>query len=95
MAYSSTNPVQLHSQNMAGLRIWDYQTTEGSTVVLTSTGYFTDGVARGMKIGDLIVARGTSAGSSYTFGLGIVSSVNTTAGSIGGALLSLVISTNP
>ena len=95
MAYSSTNPVQLHSQGIAGLKIWDYQTTEGSTVVLTSTGYFSDGVARGMALGDLIIARGTSAGSSQTFGLGIVSSVNSTAGTVGGALLSVVISTNP
>lgn len=93
MAYSTTNPVHLHSQGIAGLRIWDYQTTEGSTVVLGTTGYFTDGVARGMKIGDLIIARGTSAGSSYTFAIGIVSSVNSTAGSIGGAVLSQLIST--
>lgn len=93
MAYSSTNPVQLVTQGLAGLRIWDYQTTEGSTVVLTSAAYFTDGVDRGMKLGDLIVARGTSAGSSQTFGIGIVSSVNTTAGTVGGALLSLLIST--
>ena len=93
MAYSSTNPVQLVTQGIAGLRIWDYQTTEGSTVVLTSTGYFTDGVARGMKLHDLIVARGTSAGSSSTFAIGIVSSVNSSNGTIGGALLSLLIST--
>jgi S1-C subfamily serine protease len=93
MAYSSTNPVSLVTQGIAGLRIWDYQTTEGSTVVLTSTGYFTDGVARGMKLGDLIVARGTSAGSSQTMAIGIVSSVNTTAGTVGGALASILIST--
>lgn len=95
MAYSSTNPVNLVGQGIIGGRIWDYVTTEGSTVVLTATGYFSDGVARGMKVGDLIIARGTSAGSTYTFGIGIVSSVNTTAGTVGGALLSLVISTNP
>ena len=93
MAYSSTNPVQLSNQGMAGLRIWDYTTTEGSTVVLTTAAYFTDGVARGMKLNDLIVARGSSAGSSSTFALGIVSSVNSTAGTVGGALLSLLIST--
>lgn len=95
MAYSSTNPVNLHSQGMAGMKIWGYQTTEGSTIVLTTTGYFTDGYNRGMRLGDLIIAYGSSAGSTQTFGLGIVSSVNSTAGSAGGALLSLVISTNP
>ena len=93
MAYSTTNPVQLIVQGVAGVRIWDYPSTEGSTVVLTSTGYFTDGVARGMKLGDLIFSRGSSAGSSQTFAIGIVSSVNTTAGTVGGAALSILIST--
>lgn len=93
MAYSSTNPVHLASQNMAGLKIWDYLTTEGSTVVLGTTGYFSDGYTRGMRLGDLIVARGTSAGSSYTFAIGIVSSVNSTAGSAAGSVLSQLIST--
>ena len=95
MAYSSTNPVVLQTQAIAGPRIWAYTTTEGSTVVLTATGYFTDGVARGMKMGDLIIAQGDSGGTTRTFGLGVVSSVNTTAGTVGGALLSIVISTNP
>lgn len=94
MAYSTTNPVQLVAQSMAGLRIWDYPTTEGCTVVLTSTGYFTDGVARGMKLGDLIIPRGSSAGSSQGFAIGIVSSVNSSNGTVGGALLSYVASTN-
>ncbi len=75
MAYSSTNPVQLHSQGMAGLRIWQYNSSEGSTVILTTTGYFTDGVARGMKLGDLIITYGSSGGTSQGFGIGIVSSV--------------------
>lgn len=94
MAYSSTNPVNLFSQAPgAGPRMWSYQTTEGSTVVLTSTGYFTDGVARGMKLGDLIFVAGTSAGSSYTHAIGIVSSVNSSNGTVGGALASILIST--
>lgn len=95
MAYSSTNPVQLQTQAMAGHRIWTYNTTEGSTIVLTTTGYFTDGVARGMQLGDLIIAYGSSAGSTQTFGVGIVSSRSTALGTVGGALLSIVISTNP
>ena len=93
MAYSSTNPVTLHSQAMAGLKIWAYQTTEGSTIVLGTTGYFTDGYTRGMRLGDLIIAYGSSAGSSQTFAIGIVSSENSTAGSVGGAVLSQLIST--
>ena len=93
MAYSTTNPVQLHSQAIAGVKIWAYASTEGSSVILTTTGYFTDGVARGMALGDLIYTYGSSAGSSQTFGLGIVSSVNTTAGSVGGAVLSAILST--
>jgi len=93
MAYSSTNPVVLSSQGIAGLRIWDYNTTEGSTVVLSTTGYFTDGVSRGMKLGDLIIARGDSGGTTQVFAIGIVSSVNSTQGSVGGALLSILIST--
>lgn len=93
MAYSSTNPVTLACQAIAGPSIWHYRTTEGSTVVLTSTGYFTDGVARGMKLGDIIIAGGSSAGSSQAFAIGIVSSVDATNGTVGGALLSLLIST--
>ena len=95
MAYSSTNPVYLHSQGMAGMKIWAYQSTEGSTIVLTTTGYFSDGYHRGMRLGDLIITYGSSGGSTQTFGIGIVSSVISTAGSAAGALLSLVISTNP
>lgn len=95
MAYSSTNPVRLHSQGIAGMRLWEYNTSEGSTVVLTATGYFSDGVARGMQLGDIIIAYGDSGGTTRTFGIGVVSSRNTTAGTVGGALLSLVISTNP
>lgn len=94
MAYSSTNPVQLHSQGMAGLRIWAFSCTEGTTVALTSTGYFTDGVARGMKLADLIIAYGSSTSSSQVFAIGIVSSVSTALGTVGGALLSYVASTN-
>lgn len=93
MAYSTTNPPVLVTQGIAGLRIWNYTTTEGSTVVLTATGYFSDGVARGMQMGDLIIAQGDSGGTTRTFAIGVVSSRNTTAGSIGGALLSILIST--
>lgn len=93
MAYSTTNPVKLHSQAITGQRIWTYQTSEGSTVVLTATGYFTDGVARGMKFGDLIIAWGDSGGTTPTFGVGIVSSINTTSGAVGPSLLSILIST--
>lgn len=93
MAYSSTNPVKLHSQAISGMKIWSYQTSEGSTVVLTATGYFTDGVARGMKLGDLIIAYGDSGGTTRTFGIGIVSSVSTALGTVGGAALSILIST--
>lgn len=95
MAYSSTNPVNLVTQAIAGPKIWSYTTTEGSTIVLTATGYFTDGIARGMALGDLIIAQGDSGGTTRTFGIGVVSSLNSTAGTAGGALLSLVISTNP
>ena len=93
MAYSSTNPPVLHSQAIAGQKIWSYNTTEGSTVVLTATGYFTDGYNRGMRLGDLIIAYGDSGGTTRTFAIGIVSSVSSAAGSVGGALLSILIST--
>ena len=93
MAYSTTNPVQLHSQAMAGQKVWSYQTSEGSTVVITATGYFTDGYTRGMRLGDLIYAYGDSGGTTRTFAIGIVSSVSTATGSAAGAALSLLIST--
>lgn len=93
MAYSSTNPPQLHSQAIAGKKIWHYTTTEGSTVVLTATGYFSDGYNRGMRLGDLIIAGGDSGGTTQVFAIGIVSSVSSANGTVGGALLSILIST--
>lgn len=95
MAYSSTNPPYLLTQPIAGRRIWQYDSSEGSTVILTTTGYFSDGYTRGMRLGDLIFTQGDSGGTTRTFGVGIVSSVSSATGSAAGALLSLVISTNP
>ena len=93
MAYSTTNPPVLSHQPIAGPRFWTYTSCDGSTVILTTTGYFSNGVALGMKLGDIVLTQGDSGGTTRTFGLGVISSVNSTAGSAAGALLSLIWST--
>ena len=78
MAYSSTNPPALRSQAIAGPREWVYASTDASTAVAT-LGYFTDGVERGMRAGDRVEVRNTSAGT-VTSHLVISSSLPSTAG---------------
>ncbi|MEJ2416240.1 MAG: hypothetical protein P8Y45_04795, partial [Exilibacterium sp.] len=61
MAYSTSNPPMLVSQTPAGTyRVFSYLSTNavGAT---DATGFFTDGYARGMRIGDRVnVQVGTS-----------------------------------
>jgi len=54
MAYSTSNPPRLVSQPIAGLRMWQYTSTDAVATVRVS-GYFTDGWELGMRAGDLVV----------------------------------------
>jgi hypothetical protein len=54
MAYSTSNPPQLVAQPVAGLRQWQYTSTDAVTAVRVS-GYFTNGYDLGMRKGDVIL----------------------------------------
>lgn len=53
MAYVTTNPPRLVMQPIAGLRLWQYSSTDAVTDVRVS-GYFTNGWDLGMRAGDLV-----------------------------------------
>jgi len=53
----------LSSSKVVGQNLWLYNTTDGSTEIITNT-YFTDGKSLGMREGDLVfgsICTGTSA----------------------------------
>lgn len=54
MAYSSAGLTKLLENFQADFRIWHYRSTDAIATVNTS-GYFGDGVTRGMKPGDLVL----------------------------------------
>ena len=52
MAYRPDN-LSLQSQSIAGVRHWSYYTDTGNTIAsVAGTDFFTDGKAKGMKVGD-------------------------------------------
>ena len=79
----------LTSSQVVGQNLWMYNTTDGTTEMITTT-YFTDGYYLGMKEGDLIMGS-ICTGSSVSVYLGVIGPV-TTAGcgiaSTGGAVSS-------
>lgn len=63
MAYSTSNPPALQVQAIAqtNLRIWSYSSTDVATDV-DAAGYFTNGDALGLKIGDIMFVVDTDTG---------------------------------
>lgn len=59
MAYSTSTPPQLFGQAFTGHRLWVYSSTDAIATVNTS-GYFTNGDALGMKVGDTVIVRDTA-----------------------------------
>lgn len=60
MAYSTSNPPRVLAQALGGGgRLWLYEHTDAIATVNTS-GYFTNGDALGMKVGDTVIIRDTS-----------------------------------
>jgi hypothetical protein len=53
MAYSTSNPPRLVSQPVAGLRMWQYTSTDAVATVRVA-GYFSNGWDLGMRAGDLV-----------------------------------------
>ncbi len=63
MAYATSNPPVLQVQSIAqtNLRIWAYSSTDVATDV-DASGYFTNGDALGLKIGDIMFVVDTDTG---------------------------------
>lgn len=59
MAYATSNPPRLIVQGIVGGRIWYYESADPIATVNTS-GYFTNGAALGMKVGDTVIVRDTN-----------------------------------
>jgi len=59
MAYSTSTPPRLMSQAMIGAKIWYYESADAIATVNTS-GYFTNGHALGMRVGDTVIVRDTA-----------------------------------
>lgn len=63
-----------------GNSIWRYTSSDASTL-LQGPGYFTDGLALGMKIGDLMInVRQSSLGTSPSLNIGVLVTTDSTAG---------------
>jgi len=63
-----------------GVQIWRYTSSDGSTVI-QAPGYFTDGLALGMHIGDILISVSQSSlGTSPTCAIGVLVTTNSTAG---------------
>lgn len=74
-----------------GSGLWYYASSDGSTL-LQAAGYFTDGLALGMRIGDVLMAVAQSSlGTSPTMSMGVLVTTNSTNGfnvNTGGAIAS-------
>lgn len=82
MAYSSTNPPHLFSQPIGGGggAIWRYRTTETVSAV-TASSFFSDGVIRGMLVGDAVhVVSVSTAGAFADSAWATVTALGTLAG---------------
>lgn len=60
MAYSTSNPPRLMMQPIAGLRLWQYASTD-PTATVDASGYFTNGYDLGMRAGDSVMVIDTDA----------------------------------
>lgn len=60
MSYSTSTPPKLLSQAVGGGgKLWLYESADAIATVNTS-GYFTNGDALGMKVGDTVIVRDTA-----------------------------------
>lgn len=60
MAYAVTNPPEKTVAGLGGtMTIWTYSSADAHTDV-DAAGYFTDGAARGLKTGDLMLVKDTA-----------------------------------
>lgn len=55
MSYK-TDKLNLQTQSIAGVRTWVYSDTGSPPASVGGAGFFTDGIAKGMKVGDIVMA---------------------------------------
>lgn len=69
MAYATSNPPALLIQGITGgtnkVSIWRYSSVDVATLV-DDTGYFTNGDALGMKVGDLLICLDNDTSTTMT-----------------------------
>lgn len=93
MSYSSTNPPALVSQRIAGgPALWIYKSTSDASIDALGSGYYANGEALGMRVGDAVLAISNTAGTSLSFSLTCISSISST-GSAAGSTVAAFIST--
>jgi len=59
MAYSTSTPPRLVTQAIVGGKLWYYESADAIATVNTS-GYFTNGYALGLRVGDTVIVRDTA-----------------------------------
>lgn len=65
---------------VGGCSLWYYVSSDSATIA-TSVGYFTDGLALGMRAGDvMLVVNQSSYGTSPSFSMGVIVTSNSSAG---------------
>lgn len=83
--------LQTTTPYVGGNSIWRYTSSDASTL-LQGVGYFTDGLALGMKIGDVLInVRQSSLGTSPSVVMGVLVTTDSTAGfnlALGGVIAS-------
>jgi hypothetical protein len=85
MAYSNTGLKLVQSGTSGGPNMFVYSSTDVHTDV-DASGYFSDGVTFGMKVGDVVIVQDTDTGT-YNTTIHSVSAVSGTAATISAALL--------
>lgn len=77
MAYDTSNPPHMLTNRVGGGgALWYYSSTDVHTDV-DAAGYFTDGEARGMRVGDVVLVVETD--NSYALSMHVVTAVSTSA----------------
>jgi hypothetical protein len=84
MAYSNTGLFMTQSGVSGGPNTFVYRSTDVHTDV-DASGYFSDGVTFGMKVGDVVIVQETD--NTYATTIHSVASVSGTAATIGPAIL--------
>ena len=84
MAYDGTKLHLVSSPltNSAGGQIWQYTQATDNAAAIDAAGYFSDGVARGMKVNDIVIGIDTATASTPLVSTHVVQSLTATAANV-------------